>query len=119
MDQLERVRSLLSKVTYKPGWIITAYPHQYFNKPKDDFYRFHDTSEIIIRVVCLQPDTISGRETEIAHHRTIHSFDLEHMKDHQIVEYLIAGAIREMELHEMDEWFKFDGEHVRDPHPKK
>lgn len=41
------------------------------------------------------------------------------MKDEQIVQYFIARAIRDMELHEMDEWFKFDSTHVRDPHPER
>jgi hypothetical protein len=30
----------------------------------------------------------------------------------------LLQAIRALELHEMDEWLRFDGEHVNDPHPE-
>lgn len=66
-DQLERVRSLLKKVTYKPGWVITAYADGWMRKPSRDTYGFHDPTRIFLRILCLQPDTITGRETEIAH----------------------------------------------------
>lgn len=116
-DQLERVRSLLKKVTYKPGWVITAFDHRTMQEPRSDFFSFHNTTRIVLRILCLQPDTISGRQTEIAHHSSLSIFDVANMKDEQLVTYFIARAIRDMELHEMDEWFKFDDIHVKDPHP--
>lgn len=109
-DQLERVRSVLQKVTYKPGWVITAFDHRTIQEPKNDFFSFH---------LCLQPDIVSGRQTEIAHHSSLSIFDLANMKDDQVITYFVTNAIRDMEMHEMDEWFKFDGFHVRDPHPEK
>jgi hypothetical protein len=119
-DQLERVQRLLKKVTYKPGWIITAYPHQMFDEPRsEDRYRFHNETRIVIRVVCLQPDTISGQPREFIHHRSLCAYDIAHLDDSKIIEYFIGRAIVEMEMHEVDEWFKYDGSHVKDPHPEK
>lgn len=117
MDQLERVRSLLAKITYKPGWVITAFEHGVMREPKNE-YSFYDPTRIYIRILCLQPDTVTGRETEISHHSSLSRYDVANMKDADVVGYLISNAIRHMELHEMDEWLRFDGVHVRDPHPK-
>jgi hypothetical protein len=44
--------------------------------------------------------------------------DLERMNDKDILGYVIGGLIRGAELHEMDEWFKFDGQCIADPHPE-
>lgn len=109
-DQLERVRSLLKKVTYKPGWEITAdwdgYP-----------YGRIDPFTILLKVACPQPDTVTGEMTTIHHQMAASVFTIEHMKDGDILSYLVARSIHQMEMHEMDEWFKFDGIHVKDPHP--
>lgn len=116
-DQLERVRRILGKVTYKPGWLITAFDHRQMHPNKNESHSFYDMNRIYLRVLCMQPDTITGRNMEIVNHTSLSVFDLSNLKDEQVVEYFITRAIREMELHEMDEWFKYDGTHVRDPHP--
>ena len=32
--------------------------------------------------------------------------------------YLCYSAVRMFEMHELDEWFKVDGKHHKDPHPE-
>lgn len=38
--------------------------------------------------------------------------------DERLVEDMICSGFRYLELHEMDEWLKKDGECVKDPHPE-
>lgn len=110
MSQLDRIQRLIAKISYKKGWAIQA-REDYLNRMP------HYEANVILAVSCMQPDTITGHETPICVQRSIHLHDLERMKDEDILTYYISGTIRELELHEMDEWLKFDGAHVRDPHP--
>ena len=41
----------------------------------------------------------------------------QNMNQKEILGFIYC-MLREMELHEIDEWFKLDGYHVKDPHPE-
>lgn len=112
-NQLERVRNLLKKVTYKPGWRFDARTEPVLNYDPHYFYQ-----EVQVFVSCLVPDTETGKDTKLVVHRRFSNCTLRDMKDSQIISYCISSLIREAEMHEMDEWFKFDGSHVVEPHPE-
>lgn len=115
MDQLERVRSLLKKVTYKPGWKFgAASAVDPYEKPKP-----WDWERVIITIIAPMPN-LSGKDktVDVVSNRHFDCQQLARMKDGDIIGYIFTQVIRDLELHEMDEWFKVDGFHVRDPHPE-
>lgn len=116
-DQLKRVKALLDKVTYKPGWTLdcSREPSKYQTYP-----RSWDWDRIFIMVQVKVPDAIDPHKmTTIHSHYSLFSIDLERLDDRQIVDYFIRRAIQQMEEHELCEWFKFDGICVKDPHPEQ
>lgn len=103
-DQRERLRRIVGSVTYKPGWEFTV-----------------DSKGETIYVLASWPatDVESGEETKLHNSFGINAMQMEQMKDDDVVKHCITQLIRSSELHEMDEWFRYKGEHVRDPHPEQ
>jgi hypothetical protein len=113
---LERVKRLLSRVTYKPGWKITA-DYQGFSLEQAHMGPW---KRVEIMVQFKGPDAYDprGKETMICRSDSLQEYDIEHLSDREVVEYFICRAIRELEEHEFREWFKFDEVRVFDPHPE-
>jgi hypothetical protein len=63
-------------------------------------------------------DIVTREDIHLAQSMNIDAWTLEAMNDSDVIAYLIGDLIRKTELHEMEEWFKYKGEHVRDPHPE-
>lgn len=108
MDALQRVRLLLDRITYKPGWQIEA-------------RRINDYSpwdKVTLMVSCLTRDVNSDNETRVVSCFSLEDLHLDRMDDQDIVKHFIRRAIWQLEEHESDEWLKFDKVCVVDPHPE-
>ncbi len=105
MIQLERVRKLLARVTYKPGWRFCVAPHSYLGITLVVDYTTNDINNPTA------PITVGTA-------RLFDEMQLENMKDEDIVVHCIGGTIRDLEDHEFREHFRIDGHCVLDPHPE-
>lgn len=116
-DQLQRVKRLLDKVTYKPGWTLNAGA---IPAGEDDPLDTGDYGDIVLNVTMVADDAIWDRKKVTVYFQKIIDMGaLRRMDDRKVLDYFIFGAIKELEEHECNEWFKFDGICVRDPHPEQ
>lgn len=116
MNTLERVRDLLSHVTYKPGWTITADWEQ--NNWESGYTGAWRRVQLTVKCRAKDPLEPNGKEYTITRLSSLHQFDIDHMQDKDLVDYFIYRALWEMEYHEFKEWFRFDGVCIHDPHPE-
>ena len=102
-------------VRYKPNTQIKAWV-----KDEDKYRSYHSYSDTTI-VVSMQifgiPDSTKsdGSSTSIVFTQTWSFLHIKHGGMNLLLEYL-RKFLRDWEMHEMDEWFRIDGTHVRDPH---
>lgn len=115
MNQLDRIRGILSRITYKPGWKIEAMRHEYH---EPSAHQFGDWNRVYLRVSVSVKDSDTGHAVMLNRFTSLMDIDLEHIDDEQVIRYFIHRAIWQMEEHEYHEWFKVDGVHVFDPHPE-
>lgn len=115
IDQLERVRGIVKKITYKPGWRFNVASRYFDYQPT----RPWDIDRVIITITAPMPNLNGdGTTVDVISQKQIECLQLERMKDEDILDYWITHCILDLEKHEMDEWLKFDGFHVREPHPE-
>lgn len=104
---IERVRSLAKRFTYSPGASLNV------NVPLD--------SPTMLHFQWLMPVKDServGQET-VVQTAMVHPIDwFDSMTDQQIVEEVFSDGFRRLILHEHDEWARFDGKVIREPHPE-
>jgi hypothetical protein len=104
--QFRRLQDIVRKIHYKPHC-------------KLDVHRISDYFVVNIVVVMIVPDINSPeRRTVIQFASTVDLEFMEQMTDFEVVERYVSRAILEAELHEMDEWLKFEGRCVKEPHPE-
>ncbi len=116
-DVFKRLETIISSIGYKPNWKISVKPKmlRYSRRLKG---WTEDYSTLTIRAIMVAPDTITGKSTEILSDYDFSAYTIENMKDEEIIRYVIKSAIMKLEHHEFDEWYKYKGEHVFDPHPE-
>jgi hypothetical protein len=94
----------IREVQYKPGW-------HFHLKPNDHNYAF------TLIITCEVPDANAPeglrKVIPITMRREI---DTHHLNPDLFL-VAITCAIRDMEMHEMDEWFRIQGHRVKEPHP--
>ncbi len=104
-SQLARMRDILARITYKPGWKL------------EPWYTSRLRNTMAITISFDAPNVHRPTETiriEREHHISVDSLmNWDH--DDLIVCYLFS-LLRETEFHETQEWFKYDGKHVYEPH---
>jgi hypothetical protein len=110
MDHLSRVRSLLERVTYKPGWKLSVERSRYISS---------DSLLLVVSAEFPDVDRPDRRVTPFTFRKIIEEWCLDRMNDGQVLEYCIIPTIREMEEHEFREWLKLDGFCLYDPHPER
>jgi hypothetical protein len=110
MDNLSRVRSLLERVTYKPGWKLSVERSRYISS---------DSLVLIVTAEFPDVDRPDRRLTPVTFRKIIDGWNLEQVNDRKILDYYISRVIREMEGHEFREWLKLDGFCLYDPHPER
>lgn len=107
----ERVRALLERVTYKPGWRIKV------SRPTDrGLHNYWEPVTIQAQYPTVDVNTLETIMLNLHHQIDIHT--AEEVSEDILVD-LISHIIKGFEMHEFDEWFKLDGKHVRDPHPEE
>jgi hypothetical protein len=104
-NQEERLRGILREVSYKPSWKFYVERHEFDNLVLWSEWPVPDTDRPEVQII-------------LRHAFSISAWSMESMTDNQIVDYIITQSIRQAEMHEMDEWFRYKGDHVRDPHPE-
>jgi hypothetical protein len=106
-DQLERLRAIVSRVTYKPRWRLGVW---------DQSPPYHQHA--VLYVTYFAPNALCP-ENEVPL-MLLEAFSLERLEtlpDEYILRE-IYRLVRRAELHELDEWLKVDGKCVTDPHPE-
>jgi hypothetical protein len=99
----ESVERTVSRFTYKPGCRFVV------------GQRYEG---IDISLHAKVPDALNPKTVIPVHiWRTLDRWQCLRFTDAE-VKFTVQSLVREFELHEIDEWLKFDGEHVRDPHPE-
>jgi hypothetical protein len=104
-EEYARIEKLVNGLSYKPDWNF-----QLHSLIQEDIFEI----EIIARV----PDVTKRNEVpnpfpDFAIHSRV-AFSIQN-PDH-IILMRLRSAIQEMEFHEVDEWFRLNGEPVTDPH---
>lgn len=108
MKPLELLQLELSLYTYRPGWEFELIPMANMQ----DTLALHITA----RVPAVDPPhQVIPIEFTLAI-TNIESL-LKHPKDYLF--HALKSAIYRLESHEFDEWFKYRGKHVTDPHPER
>lgn len=97
----KQIDAVLARITYKPGWTWRA---------------VNGRGVVTIEIqACLLDVRNHAVEFRLRHHVHIVKSNLTLMGSSNVVEILF-GAIRELELHELDEWFRVDRLPLRKPH---
>lgn len=107
-DQLTRLQSLVARITYKPGFKLSVeedlvfgseYLRIFFSMSVVDAFDLRNT-EMLSSTVAIQKTACTG------------------YSDEYLLNQIIRQRIIEMEMHEVDEFLKFDGLFIVDPHPE-
>jgi hypothetical protein len=110
LSAVGRLVSLLERITYKPGWRFEV-SSSYGSTGSPDaisLYAYHR-----------QPDANrSGEMVQLVCPTSWTEDELSDLTDAQLVDR-IRRLIIEAEMHEVEEWLKFDGICVVDPHPPR
>jgi hypothetical protein len=103
---LERALQLTAKISYKSqdmqrDWLVLT---------------VIDGGSVALMVNFLRPDSDEPSQTSvIGSSKMIDALDLERWDDRDFLRF-VRECIRELELHEVDEFFKVDGKHFINPH---
>jgi hypothetical protein len=92
--------TLVSGITYKPGWKIEA-------------RREGDLAVVVLSARLPDSDSKTGAITIVNRHEAVMP---EGLQDEKHALWIVAGVMRDFELHEMDEWFRLRGARVNEPH---
>ena len=111
MDQFTRLQAIVDGITYKPNWRIEVY-----HAPQSD-----GAIGKGFAYLCLHYSTPNVQQPEttawITSSHFIEFVFLAGLEDPAVV-MLIHKCICQAEMHEIDEWLKFQGVHVHKPeHP--
>ena len=105
---LERALQLTAKISYKSqdmqrDWLVLT---------------VMDCGSAALMVNFFRPDSddpTGQRPAIIGSSKMINALDLERWNDRDFLHF-VRECIRDLELHEVDEFFKVDGEHFVNPH---
>jgi hypothetical protein len=109
-QQLTRVQNLLKRITYKQSTTFYA----------ESLTKYDNVGCRAISIIVKQ-QTIDQRNGINQPVQISWSEDVTELKASTDIKILhaIRKKVHELELHEADEFFKFDHKHVEDPHPEK
>jgi hypothetical protein len=108
-DVVALVEGILKKITYKVGWKFRA-------------QRNHAWDGVEVWISYLDKDATGKTpgENYLNLRVAISMHELSHMRHpEKYLMHRIFEGIRTAEMHEIDEWLKYDGVHVNDPHPER
>lgn len=93
------VLKFLERLKYKPGW---------------SFHGRFEAGYLVFRIIATVPCSDTKSLTNIAHQDMIKA----KFKDEGHLTQYVKARLRIAENHELDEWFRLDGERVTEPHPE-
>jgi hypothetical protein len=110
MSVERRLGALLARITYKKGWdfsVSAIYGSDGQASPRT----------LVLSVTHPEPDVSNpGATARIAITRCLDTEEVNSLSDKQFVD-LVFKVVSEAELHEVKEWFKFNGKCFENPHP--
>lgn len=103
MGLLNRVQEVVDKISYKPGYEFICKRSEY-----------HDDVIVTLVSVPVLDSTGTGEMRPIRGNLMVATYH-----DEEYIKRSIFSMIRAMELHEMNEWLKFEGKYIENPHPER
>lgn len=116
MGQLERVRMLLERLTYKPGWELWAEMGD--ETAERARPRWPDRKYVTMGLYFKAQDAGGPGEVVVLGQKKVLAVEALHQMNEEMVTREIMELIRQAEWHETCEWFKLDGACVTNPHPE-
>jgi hypothetical protein len=107
MDVAEAQR-IVEKLTYKPGWELQCYPDP------------GPAGGVILRFGKDEPDCELGGDAirPLMLTAAFSASDLRQLDEHAFLASIFDTVARR-ELHEVEEWLRYDGAPLKEPHPGK
>jgi hypothetical protein len=103
------LKKIVEGIGYKPGWELRIHARTYDLGPQT-----HEPYMINIAAVCTVEDVVT--RNPIMLHGPYISIYTDHRNDEKMVVEMIFRCIRELEHHEMEEQFSYNGTRIYDPH---
>ena len=107
--------TLLEHLTYKPGY---RFRFRARPLPQGDDVELYVEADV--------PDSEKPTHTVPAHLRTVKLLHRHRWSHHEVAMFdrdqflwTVRSFLVEMEVHEVDEWFRLDGAPVHEPHPER
>lgn len=103
--QWSRINDFVNRFSYKPGWQFVL----------QDF-RWDRMDNLVRLDVSARVQDVMNPEKTILIGETV-TFPMTEQED--IISYRLLALVNSMERHEIEEWLRFDGIPVRNPHPER
>lgn len=111
-NQAYRVERLLAHLSYKQGWTFKV-----IHSCDQETGMMSDSGMLLITHMEPNAADPAGPKVTIGMTEPIPDYSFASLEDAEIVRWIMT-IVERAELHEVREWLKFDGHHVRDPHPE-
>lgn len=99
----QEAKEIIDHVSYKPDFRIMM-------------YRELDRDSFAIKILRMVKDVKEPlRKIPIIYVESIHSLFFVAMKKEDLLKFLMQ-IIKKVEIHEVEEWFSYEGNHIFDPH---
>jgi len=95
----KEIREIVKAITYKEGWVFQC---------RDSMF---DAVEVRVGVKVKDVEA-PDKEIVLNQAMLVH----EGMEKERVL-MCVCQLVRELEIHEMDEWLKFEGQRINNPHP--
>ena len=105
MNPITRIEEIISRIKYKPNVTIRCYRELVFD-------------DVVIEVCALVIDAEDfSKQITIISKGFFRTEAIQAMGEKELI-LAISRQLKVLELHEIDEFFKVDGKHIKDPHPE-
>lgn len=116
LPPIEKLKWVIDRITYKPGWKIEIVKSS-ANVGIRAGYEI--TGYAMVRVAMpVHHLSIPNSMDTIYFSQSYAFYQLDRMSIGDIVKAIVEYLFTKCELHEMNEWLKFDGFHITEPHPE-
>lgn len=101
--------AIVAAVTYKPGWRVTLEPD-----PFPGHVVLRVSVDMVPAGMTVSPPGHNVVKVQVTGTQVLGPLD--QLTEERLLNE-IQRQIQAMEMHEVDEWLKYKGKHVREPHP--
>jgi len=106
----EHFVAIVKQVKYKPSFLLSA---SCVVSPS------HIGRTCVLRIESTQPDAFNVKEVATPTYlKAFNEAILENMTEEDTVE-MVRRSLQEYELHELDEWFEYEGKRIHYPHQRQ